>query len=107
MPAEGSELMHVEGKAGDDVLRVNSGNGGNHHMPIMEHTFDHGKGSFNERSHLHDRVIPSLLLRRKRMRFRIAVHRLIHQCMRFHPEVYLIPIDRFPFLCEIDLAIVH
>jgi len=45
---DGTELLQVEGKAGEDVFTIDTGHGGDQHMTGTIHPFHHRKRPFHE-----------------------------------------------------------
>jgi len=104
---EGAQLPEVEIDTGEGILDPDSGNRCDHELSGMEHPLHYGKGPFHQGSGSADGFVPPVLLDRERVAPGCPVHGLIHGCLRFHPEVALIPIYRLPVPGKIDPAIMH
>ncbi len=104
---EGENLPEVEIHAGEDIFDMHSGHRRNHEMTCMEHPFHHGERPFHQRACSADGPVSPVLLDRKGMIAGRPVHGLVHGCLRFHPEVALVAIDRLAFPGEIDPAVVE
>jgi len=86
---------------------MNSPVSGNHDMPGMKYPFDHRERSFNASPNSTNRPVSPLVLFRQWFPPDGSFHGFIHRSKRCCTEVSLIPVNRFPFLGEIDLAIMY